>query len=274
MNKINNITSNLSIRIIRGFEINHKSDWREKRTKTKYTLWSVTNGNVYIKINNKEFKATKGDAVLFYPGNSYTAYTDSDGCSFIYIFFSLEIGNGLNLFSGTNFSGVLSGKNIRRKSVEFQKDFKNERNGSQNLSLKLYSAFFSYLCEIIYLSKTESITQFVKSSEPQENPSIQKALNYIAENYSKNITVKELAKLANLSEKRFIGNFTLTVGLAPGQYITQCKMKKAAELISYTDKKISEIAQFLGYGDQYSFSKAFKKNFGESPTEFRKNIIL
>ena len=86
--------------------------------------------------------------------------------------------------------------------------------------------------------------------------------------------MKELASLANLSEKRFISTFKNTVGLSPGQYINRLRMRKAVELIGNTDKKISEIAQILGYADQYAFSKAFRRTFGESPTEFRGSIIL
>ena len=51
------------------------------------------------------------------------------------------------------------------------------------------------------------------------------------------------------------------MGLSPGQYINQLRMRKAVELIRNTDKKMSEIAGIVGYADQYAFSKAFKRTF-------------
>ena len=59
------------------------------------------------------------------------------------------------------------------------------------------------------------------------------------------------------------------MGISPRQYIVRCKMKKALELITGSDVKISEIAETLAYSDQYAFSKAFKKFYGESPSFYR-----
>lgn len=94
---IDNLTSNLSITLKLSYKVTHDVNWLEHRTKTEYTIWTIITGNVWIIINDKEFLAKSGDIILFYPGDTYTAHTDENGCSFIYNRFRLEMGLLLTL---------------------------------------------------------------------------------------------------------------------------------------------------------------------------------
>lgn len=273
MNRLENITSTLSVRILHGHWIRHDSHWFEEKTKEHYTLWSIVSGTVKITAEGRDFFARKGDAVLFYPGCRYSACTDLEGCQFIFIFFTLEMGNGLDLFEDSNVEGILSGESIRQKSIRFQSQFRS-LSASGRLSLKMYADFLQYLCQIIEGLQSPDAQHFTRHIRTLGTPAIRLAMDYIGANYLSNPSVSQLASLANLSEKRFISNFKNTVGLSPGQYINQLRMRKAAELIRNTDKKMSEIAGMIGYADQYAFSKAFKRTFGESPTDFRNNVVL
>lgn len=273
MNRLENITSSLSVRILHGHWIWHDSHWFEEKTKEHYTLWSIVSGTVKITMEGRDFYAHSMDAVLFYPGCRYSACTDSDGCQFIFIFFTLEMGNGLDLFEESNVEGILSGGSIRQKSARFQSQFRS-LSASGQLSLKMYADFLQYLCPVIEGLQSPDAQHFSRHIRTVGTPAIRLAIDYIGANYLSNPSVSQLASLVNLSEKRFISNFKNTVGLSPGQYINQLRMRKAAELIRNTDKKVSEIAGILGYADQYTFSKAFKRVFGESPTYFRNSVIL
>ena len=53
------------------------------------------------------------------------------------------------------------------------------------------------------------------------------------------------------------------------QYITELRMEKAKELLTYSDMKISEVAERIGYTDIFYFSKKYKAYFGYSPTNER-----
>lgn len=273
LNRLENITSSLSVRILHGHWIRHDSQWFEEKTKEHYTLWSIVSGTVKITTEGRDFYARSKDAVLFYPGCRYSARTDSDGCQFIFIFFTLEMGNGLDLFEESNAEGILSSESIRQKSAHFQSQFRN-LSASGRLSLKMYADFLQYLCPVIEGLQNPDAQHFPRHIRTLGTPAIRLAMDYIGANYLSNPSVGQLASLVNLSEKRFISNFKNTVGLSPGQYINQLRMRKAVELIRNTDKKMSEIAGILGYADQYTFSKAFKRAFGESPMVFRNSVIL
>jgi AraC-like DNA-binding protein len=51
-------------------------------------------------------------------------------------------------------------------------------------------------------------------------------------------------------------------------------MERAAVLLASSELSVGIISSSVGYGDQLSFSKAFKKHFGVSPTVYRKNAEL
>ena len=269
-NKINNIVSNLSIRIILAFHIKHDKAWQEHKTKLHYTLWIMTSGKAIIQTEHKTFVAEKNDAVLFYPGDEYTASTDENGCDFIVIFFSLEMGNGMDILSGLNLSGII--KNIKAFSHTFCDRLIPSLPLTECITFEQYAAFTDYIYRIISIQQSEASVHFYEAARITNKSVIQDAINYISENYQ-NTTVQQVAKHVHMNKKRFITNFKNSVGLTPGHYIFRCKMKKAIELISTTDMKITEIAQSLGFADQYSFSKAFKRSFGEAPSDFKKNAV-
>jgi AraC-like DNA-binding protein len=63
--------------------------------------------------------------------------------------------------------------------------------------------------------------------------------------------------------------FRQYTGLAPAQYIAQLKIQKAKELLSITTKTVKEIALELGYESIDYFSTQFRKQTGQTPTQFR-----
>ncbi|MBR0365434.1 MAG: AraC family transcriptional regulator [Clostridia bacterium] len=268
MNNMDNIISNLSVRIIMSFRKKHDSTWKEHYIKTNYTLWSIMRGNIYIRADGREYIANQGDAVLFYPGTEYFASTDEDGCDFVIVRFGLEMGNGIDLFNGLNLAGIAKG--LTDKTLKFCHDYMQDHKIARRTNLKQYMMFGAYISDVIDIQRCDRGILFYKRNNEIKRASFQDAIDYISKNYAV-VTVRDAAKYMHMNEKRFITNFKKKTGISPGQYIIRCKMMRAAELLSDTSMKISDIASTLGFSDQYAFSKAFKNSFGESPTAFRQS---
>lgn len=81
-------------------------------------------------------------------------------------------------------------------------------------------------------------------------------------------TVAELAKVAALSRSAFFERFTRTVGVPPMEYLLAWRMEIAKELLRDKDPSISEIAERLGYGSTSTFSVAFSRHVGQSPSRY------
>lgn len=97
-------------------------------------------------------------------------------------------------------------------------------------------------------------------------------IEYINNNYaSPDITINEISKkfFFNVSYiSRFIKSET---GMSPKKLIISLRMKKALELLKNENYTISEIADKLGYKNQFYFSKEFKEYYGVSPINYKIN---
>ena len=95
-------------------------------------------------------------------------------------------------------------------------------------------------------------------------------LEYIHEHLDTPVTILQLAKMANLSPTYFSNLFSKLIGTPPLQYINKRRVEKAQELLLGTDETVYQIAQQVGFYDEYYFSRLFKKKVGISPDHYRK----
>lgn len=91
----------------------------------------------------------------------------------------------------------------------------------------------------------------------------------IQRNPSRWWSVKEMAEYCQVCESYFRSAFQKHTGLAPKLYVDKIKMSIAIEKLMQNKWKIWELAQLLGYVDQYHFSRRFKQIVGVSPTAYR-----
>lgn len=102
---------------------------------------------------------------------------------------------------------------------------------------------------------------------------IDKLIATIKEQINRWWTVAEMADFCNLSDDQFRRVFQKRTGMLPKLYIDRLKIQKATELLMSNRFKVTEIAERLGYVDQYHFSRRFKKLTGLSPRRYRQTFI-
>lgn len=100
---------------------------------------------------------------------------------------------------------------------------------------------------------------------------INKVVAYINNHLDETLDLKTLANEAALSDFHFHRIFKALKGEAIGGYITRLRLEATARLLWYTALTIEEIAFNIGYETPASLSKAFKKQYGINPTEYRTN---
>lgn len=99
---------------------------------------------------------------------------------------------------------------------------------------------------------------------------IQNAINYVEDNLEGEIDFETAAKKACSSPFHFQRTFGIVCSYTLGDYIRMRRLSLAAERLRSTDEKIIDIALRFGYETPESFSRAFTKFHGVSPTEARK----
>jgi two-component system response regulator YesN len=82
-----------------------------------------------------------------------------------------------------------------------------------------------------------------------------------------------MAEYCNISENYLRTLFRKHTGLAPKEYIDNLKMNRAVEMLNNPKMKIYEIAERLGYIDNYHFIRRFTKILGQSPGKYRKTML-
>ncbi len=99
-----------------------------------------------------------------------------------------------------------------------------------------------------------------------------KIIEYIDNNYNRELTVEEVAKTFNLSTSYFCRKFKKNVGKTFIQFLNFKRIEKATLLLTKSDKSITEISYLVGFQDLSYFIRVFKKYKLASPTNYRKLI--
>ena len=94
---------------------------------------------------------------------------------------------------------------------------------------------------------------------------------YVDEHIDQSISVKGLAKVANLSVCYFVRAFKTSVGITPHEYLMRRRVALAMRLLSATEMPLSEIAAAAGFVDQSHCSRRFRRSVGMSPRDYRQS---
>jgi len=99
----------------------------------------------------------------------------------------------------------------------------------------------------------------------------QKVLVHIDTHLSEDLTVAQLSEVAAFSKHHFLRQFSGLFGISVYKYVQLCRLKRASYQLAFRDDQlVTDIALASGYDNAESFSRAFKKGAGQTPSQFRK----
>jgi len=134
-------------------------------------------------------------------------------------------------------------------------------------------AVMNRLVEVIFVNVLRHIVSEGDTSKgvlsALADKQLSKVLGWIDRNLNGDLSVERLAEIAMMSRSTFIQHFKNVLGLAPGEYVQNARISSAKKLI-LRDKPMSIICFEVGYEDASGFSRAFKKNTGMTPREWKK----
>ena len=107
------------------------------------------------------------------------------------------------------------------------------------------------------------------NKEYHVSPQIEKALRYIHENYSANLSLETVAANVLINPSHLSRLFKKETGEVITDYINRIRIEKAKELFAFTDMLVYEVAETVGFKDSAYFSLVFKKITGVSPKNYR-----
>ena len=159
----------------------------------------------------------------------------------------------------------------------FHKHGDKESNieSTKKYSLRALSDFMHIRGDMLNLFAVLEGMGLIQDKSPLEDKKadlLKECLMYMEEHYQEKLYIRDLASLCHLNEQYFTRFFGNHVGVPPLEYLNRYRVKKATDLMLYSEEKIVDIAKNTGFHNQGNFIKTFKTIMGESPNQYRKRM--
>ena len=245
---------------------------------------SVQKGTARIGLEGAEFLLSEHEGLFINSGALHSARIASPcGCVIdsLVFFPSLLSGMPESIFEQKYIRPLISCAAVR--AVPFRRGTKWQE---QAVSL-LEEAFASYeesrfgyelivreklsLLWLLVLSRLPSPEENGAAGESRNSIRIKEMMNFIHEHYSDTLTLQDIACSVHLSERECLRCFKQSLKLSPIQYLMKYRLSKAAGLLTDSELPVTEIAARCGFDSPSYFTSIFKRQFGRTPSEYRKN---
>lgn len=107
----------------------------------------------------------------------------------------------------------------------------------------------------------------------KDNDKIDKIFRHVFENFSKDINLEEVSKIANMTKHAFCRYFKTRTQKTFIQFVNEVRISQACKLINDEKNQIGNIAYDCGYNSLSNFNKIFKKIKGCTPSDYKNNFI-
>ncbi len=108
----------------------------------------------------------------------------------------------------------------------------------------------------------------------RSNAALYAAKSMLDANLEQELDLQQMAKDLGLTYETFRKGFRKVYGVAPAQYRAQRRMTAACHLLVTTNTTHERIAEYLGFADEFHFSKRFRQLVGMSPKEYRRQGVV
>lgn len=122
------------------------------------------------------------------------------------------------------------------------------------------------ITQILFTLFSENVSRHFGSSEALR--SLKAAVEYMEQNYTRKITVEELARRSGYSASHFTRMFRQMYDLSPIQFLNRLRIQHAKNLLRAEQYSLSEIANRCGFSSVYYFSRCFKQITGATPKKW------
>jgi AraC family transcriptional regulator len=226
----------------------------------------------YVNIENKCFYTEKNKILPFNSGQAHGSFRHMRNIRLI----SLNVDNdalneiAYSIFGKSNVSFKQGDYVFTNKLKTLINSFIEEHNHHQPGHKLVLKSLSTQIVVHLLRNIDSNMPLLVSSKYSTAKKNIDKAIEYIRDQYSEEVSLEEVAKIAHLTPYHFIKVFKAYTGKTPYEYLLQVKIHRAKELLSSRNLTITEICFMCGFNSLSNFTTYFKKKVGVSPSEYRK----
>lgn len=260
------------------------ADYKCPLSESRFDMWTHHNYFVYVIKGkkkwftiDKEVIASAGDCIFVKKGaHSIYQYFDDEFCSlfmFVPDSFIKEtlLKNQVDIFKADheeNPSPILRVQ-INEMLESYYLSFLSYISNTSRPEAKLTELKFSELILIVAtMPENDALVGYFQDVCNRSRPSLQAVME---SNFTYPLSLAEYARLSGRSLSVFKRDFKKIYHTTPGRWLTQKRLEYGKYLLESTDKSVTEVVLDCGLKNSSHFSRAFKKQFGLSPVEVKKN---
>ena len=259
-----------------------------------YALYVVHGGRGVHEINSHPYGIARGDVYLAPPGSVH-AYRDCENLEVDVFCFQAELFGEAEiaalralpgfrgLFIGVGEAG--STPDWRSYRLHLTPAARDEietfvREVTRELSALPDAAAERILARVLFFRLLVALARVWHESAPREKireyrqVEIADVIRFCEAHFAEPINVPQLAAKMFLSPSRFSAIWKKEMGITPGEYLRDLRLRHAQRLLKTTDRSASDIALDCGFSDAAQFSRTFKKAFGIAPREYRQKFSV
>ena len=241
--------------------------WTKWHTSTVNELIFLMNGSIKLTYDNYSHIISPGEIALL-PADCIHKEEFSDKVDLETFFIHFKWEHQKEFFSVVNNINIKKlSPGIRFETHTIINSLRSITNLNGNNRL-LAQARLNLLLTIIYCD-IETISGSLEQKEfAKRQQLVRRAKSYMNANFSKNISLDDIAEYLNMSKFYISRIFRTETGMTPFEYLNDYRMRIALQLLREGRLYISEIAVKTGFSDRKYFSKVFKKFYGEPPSKY------
>lgn len=232
-----------------------------------YCIHHILSGSGIYTTGKVSVRLSAGDTFILFPGVELQYQADKDE-PWEYCWAGFMGTDAASIIRNTGFSketpyilkGTIPEEEIRNGLDEIYQNKGNTYESSVAMAGRLYSLLAVFM-------------HYAQRTEPEKDSHVmyvEKAMSYIETNYSYPITVEDIAYYVGISRSHLFRSFQNYMRKSPKDYLSGYRIRQACHLLRETDLSVSTIAYSVGFENNLYFSKAFRKQKGMSPSEYRR----
>lgn len=239
-----------------------------------HRLIYVTDGEIEYVSEGHTYTLRQHD-LIYSPANTpYSAYAKSETePKFYYIYFQVNpihlIEKFTKLMACTSSANIYHAKNSKVEYLMLLM-FEEYSHKFPGYHYKLHCLLTMILIELLRIRQSYSVTHNSKSEKlPTSVEVINQATALINSKLDTPLKVSQLARVLGVSENYLYKIFKSSLGISPQEYMLQCKIEQAKQMLEYSNKNITQIAAELAFSSSNHFSNLFFQREGIRPKEYR-----
>ncbi len=228
----------------------------------------VIGGSMTQIINGKKYELSRGDIYLLDP-TDFHEIISSDHAEIYNLMFSENLPDDelTKKLLSSNETAVFHLEKREFESVSFiLAEILRESKENQSCS----EEYIKNLAECLFITISRRLST-VSSDTFRHDSGISRALLLIHTRFRENPKMTEIAEKASLNSSYFSALFHKSVGKTYKQYISELKLNYAKKLLFSSKLSVTEICFACGYNSLSNFLREFRKFFGTTPADMRKN---